>query len=503
MPAAKPGLRRPGRARGAHPARRGARGARPLLPRARLRGRLRRARLPQHGPADAGLRAPRPRRSVRRQPAGRAGRRGRARAPRRPRPRRRGGLRAPRGPRGRGGTRARGACPPARCGASTSSSTTSRCARTASFRPWSSRESAPVRLLGSVFKVDGTAVGRGRARPRARRARRRAARSAHAPMRVVTDLPRPVRRIDHVWIPLSDGTRLGARIWLPEDAESDPVPAILEYIPYRKGDGTAHARRAAPRLLRRATATPRCAWTCAAAASRTGCSTTSTCRRSRRTRSRCCAGSPRSPGARARSGCSASRGAASTGSRWPPHAPPELKAVISLCSTDDRYADDVHYRGGAVLALEMLSWGASMLSFNAIAPGPRGRRARAGARRGSSGIDSVEPYEYEWLRHQRRDDYWKQGSVCEDFGAIECPVYAIGGWADGYTEAVFRLVAGLGAPSQGADRPVVARVPRRGRARAGDRVPPGVPALVGPLAEGRGHRDHGRAARCASGCRSR
>ena len=58
-------------------------------------------------------------------------------------------------------------------------------------------------------------------------------------MRVVTDLPRAVRTIDHVWIPLSDGTRLGARIWLPEDAERDPVPAILEYIPYRKGDGTA------------------------------------------------------------------------------------------------------------------------------------------------------------------------------------------------------------------------------------------------------------------------
>ena len=58
-------------------------------------------------------------------------------------------------------------------------------------------------------------------------------------MRVVSDLPRRVRRIDHTWIPLADGTRLGARVWLPEDAEEDPVPAILEYIPYRKGDGTA------------------------------------------------------------------------------------------------------------------------------------------------------------------------------------------------------------------------------------------------------------------------
>ena len=38
-------------------------------------------------------------------------------------------------------------------------------------------------------------------------------------MRVITEFPRPVREIEHTWIPLSDGTRLAARIWLPEDAE--------------------------------------------------------------------------------------------------------------------------------------------------------------------------------------------------------------------------------------------------------------------------------------------
>jgi putative CocE/NonD family hydrolase len=37
---------------------------------------------------------------------------------------------------------------------------------------------------------------------------------------------------------MPDGCRLAARIWLPEDAEADPVPAILEYLPYRKRDGT-------------------------------------------------------------------------------------------------------------------------------------------------------------------------------------------------------------------------------------------------------------------------
>ena len=48
--------------------------------------------------------------------------------------------------------------------------------------------------------------------------------------------PRPIRVVDTTWIPLPDGCRLAARIWLPEDAEDDPVPAVLEYIPYRRSD---------------------------------------------------------------------------------------------------------------------------------------------------------------------------------------------------------------------------------------------------------------------------
>ena len=55
---------------------------------------------------------------------------------------------------------------------------------------------------------------------------------------IVTTFPRTVRVIEHTLIPLRDGTMLAARIWLPEDAVENPVPAILEYLPYRKRDGT-------------------------------------------------------------------------------------------------------------------------------------------------------------------------------------------------------------------------------------------------------------------------
>ena len=266
-------------------------------------------------------------------------------------------------------------------------------------------------------------------------------------MKVVTDLPRRVRRIDHVWIPMPDGARLGARIWLPEDADADPVPAILEYLPYRKGDGTAH--RDEPRhayFAGHGYAVLRVDLRGSGESDgllhdeylpqeqEDGLEVL-----------RWIAAEPWSTGAVGMFGIS---WGGFNGLQLASHAPPELKTLITLCSTDDRYADDVHYRGGAVLALEMLSWGASMLSFNAVAPDPE--VAGEGWRdTWLERIDSVEPYEHEWLRHQRRDGYWKQGSVCEDFDAIACPVYAIGGFADGYSEAVFRILAGMGDRAKG------------------------------------------------------
>jgi uncharacterized protein len=127
--------------------------------------------------------------------------------------------------------------------------------------------------------------------------------------------------------------------------------------------------------------------------------------------------------------------------------PEGLDAVITLCSTDDRYADDVHYMGGCLLG-DNLSWASVMFAHNSCPPDPalvgeRWREMWHERLRGSGlWLDT-------WLRHQRRDDYWKHGSVCEDIDAIRCPVMAISGWADGYSNAVLRLLANLKVPRKG------------------------------------------------------
>ncbi len=46
--------------------------------------------------------------------------------------------------------------------------------------------------------------------------------------------------------------------------------------------------------------------------------------------------------------------------------PPALKAIITMCSTDDRYADDVHYAGG--IGYDALPRASIMLNINAARP---------------------------------------------------------------------------------------------------------------------------------------
>jgi uncharacterized protein len=266
-------------------------------------------------------------------------------------------------------------------------------------------------------------------------------------MRIVRDLPRPVRTLDNVWIPLSDGTRLAARIWLPEDAEENPVPAVIDYVPYRKGDGTA------PRD------TPRFAYLAGhgyagmrvdirGSGESGGLLPDEYLPREQQDMVEVLAWLEDQPWCTGKAGMIGISWGGFSALQVAALRPPQLKAIITLCSTDDRYADDVHYRGGAVLALEMLSWGTSMMSFNAMAPDPEvfgdGWRDAWLER-----MNEVEPHVHEWMRHQRRDEYWKQGSTCEDPSAIECAVYAIGGWVDGYTDAVLRLLDTLEAPCKG------------------------------------------------------
>ncbi len=267
---------------------------------------------------------------------------------------------------------------------------------------------------------------------------------------------RPIIELPDEGIMLSDGTRLSARIWRPEDAETDPVPAILEFLPYRKRDGTV-ARDALthPWFARRGYAGVR--------VDMRGNGDSEGVMEDEYTPQELADALEVIEWLAAQEWCSGAVGM--MGISWGGFnslqvaalAPEPLKAVITLCSTVDRYADDIHYKGGCLLN-ENLGWGATMWSFSSRPPDP----ALVGDKWRAMWLQRLEAEPFLpalWLAHQTRDAYWQHGSVCEDYAAIKAAVLAVGGWGDAYKNAVPALVENLSAPVKGIVGPWIHKYP--------------------------------------------
>jgi putative CocE/NonD family hydrolase len=127
--------------------------------------------------------------------------------------------------------------------------------------------------------------------------------------------------------------------------------------------------------------------------------------------------------------------------------PPALKAIITHCSTDDRYTDGDHWMGGCIEET-FFTWGASATLIGARPPDP----AIVGDRWRDMWIERLNGLDFHvgnWLTHQRRDAFWKHASVSEDYSSIKCAVYAVGGWADHFNSTIARMLARLECPRKG------------------------------------------------------
>lgn len=257
---------------------------------------------------------------------------------------------------------------------------------------------------------------------------------------------RKVRLVEDASIPMRDGVRLAARIWMPEDSEREPVPAILGYDPYfarlfsRAGDGAdrylaGHGYACIKVDIR-------------GSGDSQGRSLDEYVQQEQDDALEIIEWIARQPW------CSGSVGM--EGLSWggfsslqvAARRPPALKAIITLCSSDDRYSDDAHYKGGCIVS-DMFNWGTLFLAFQGQAAFPAATGKEEWRERWLERLNAVEFNLGKWMTHPHRDAFWKHGSVSENYENIACPVYAIGGWVDGYKNAVFRLLDGLKVPRKG------------------------------------------------------
>ncbi len=249
--------------------------------------------------------------------------------------------------------------------------------------------------------------------------------------------------IEHTWIPMADGLRLSARLWLPQSRGR--VPAVLEYIPYRKRDGyRAHDDIWGPTLARHGFAYAR--------VDVRGSGESEGVLTDEYSEAELADGEAVIAWLAARPWCSGAVGM--RGISWggintlqiAARRPPALKAIMPMGCMDDRYTDDAHYIGGA-LGNTNLQWGLSFKLVMAAPPDPAivGDAWEAMWReRLAATPDIVQT----WLSHQRYDGYWKRGSIREDWSAIQVPTYIVAGWRDTYSGAIARLFERLSVPKK-------------------------------------------------------
>jgi uncharacterized protein len=127
--------------------------------------------------------------------------------------------------------------------------------------------------------------------------------------------------------------------------------------------------------------------------------------------------------------------------------PPALKAVCAIYSSDDRWTDDVHWRGGALRLVDLVDYCHYMTPMTMLPPVPAvwGDGWREEWRRR---LETQEPWVLTWLRENRDGAYWRHGSVRADgdgngYDRIDCAVMLVAGWADGYRNNSFRTVEAL------------------------------------------------------------
>lgn len=251
-----------------------------------------------------------------------------------------------------------------------------------------------------------------------------------------------VGRRREVRIPMQDGVELAATLYLPQ-RRSGPQPCILEALPYRKDDLTSSYTSDYERL-RDEYGYAVCRVDLRGTGSSGGDATDEYPLQEQEDLHVVIAWLAQQEWCDGSVGMYGTSYSAFNSLQMACERPPNLKAIIAIYGTDDRYTDDVHYRGGILKVLDLVDYCHYMTPMNALPPVPalwgEGWREEWLRR-----IETAQPWALTWLRERLDGPYWRHGSVRPDYERIACPTMIIAGWADGYRNNSFRLMERLRA----------------------------------------------------------
>ena len=245
-------------------------------------------------------------------------------------------------------------------------------------------------------------------------------------------------RMEHTWIPMKDGIRLAVTLYMPDGGKAGgKFPAVLEYHPYRKDDGTAQRDyELYSYFVRRG-------YVCARVDIRGfGASEGVPTGREYSEQEQLdglqiiswLAHQPWSNGNVGMMGISWS---GFNSLQMAMRHAPELKAIIAVAATAELFHDDVHYMDGMAHVDEF------ELNMD-MAPGMTGAPDYTLDEKVLGPRFDAPPWSLLYLKHQHDGPFWR-GPV-RPYSEIKIPCFIIGGLLDGYRDSITDMLQQTKAP---------------------------------------------------------
>jgi predicted acyl esterase len=244
--------------------------------------------------------------------------------------------------------------------------------------------------------------------------------------------------LEKTWIPMKDGVRLAVTLYKPAKLKTgEHVPALLEYLPYRKDDDEAvrdygthtyFARRGYVgarvdiRGFGQSEGTPPDREYSA---------------QEQQDAEEVIAWLARQPWSNGKVGMLGISWGGFNSIQMALRKPPALKAILAVAATEQLFKEDVHYIDGVfhvdefelTMDLDQGRPGAPDFNLSEAVIGPR--------------MDS-EPWSLNYMKQQRDGEFWH--SPLRPLETLEVPAFLIGGLQDGYRDSILRMLDVVKAP---------------------------------------------------------
>jgi predicted acyl esterase len=245
-------------------------------------------------------------------------------------------------------------------------------------------------------------------------------------------------RMERVWIPMNDGVRLAATLYMPDGAKlGEKFPALLDYLPYRKDDSTAAGDYPKNAYFARRGYVGARVDIRGFGASEGRPTNREYSEQEQTDGEQVIHWLATQPWSNGNVGMYGISWGGFNALQMAMRNPPELKAIIAADATEELFHDDIHYIDGLMhvdefeLNMDMAPGmtGAPDYTLDEQVLGPR--------------FDPA-PWSLEYFRHQRDGAFWR--SPVRPLNEIKLPCFLIGGLVDGYRDSIPRMLEQVKAP---------------------------------------------------------